>query len=479
MRILLLIIFTLTAWPAMAASTFSEQMTAFRAQLLLADPVARYNLIGINRAFPRVLLSPDSLLPQTARYPLKDIRRLYQAAQKCQGPWPVNPQLTEPLVFTRAMCNNTQLPVAWFSRSGFIHPGGGSYAAKYAEKYPARRSELVRFFHIQERPKAEPDSLLGRLQKMDSSAVEALNSGAKTLVSQNEMWIRVGSYYHLYAAQQWQPLVAEFDLHLTPRGEQDFCLARVGNICWNEEKAPSYWPYLVGALIIINLVALGGWGFNRWTVQRRLMQERMLVLQILTHELRTPIASLSMTVEGFRRKFDTLPEPFYDEFRRLCEDSRRLKQLAEASKDYLQSNQKPLGKETIPSIEEWLGYICEEHQVTLQVSQDGAVRANVYWLTTSLNNLIANAVKYGVAPVEVHAKVSADRFTIAICDQGDLTAKDWKHIRKPFVSQSGLGLGLTIVESMIERMGGKLILSGPPTTFTLEIHCDATDVTSG
>ncbi len=66
----------------MAASTFSEQMTAFRAQLLLADPVARYNHIGINRAFPRVLLSPDSLLPQTARYPLKDIRRLYQAATK-------------------------------------------------------------------------------------------------------------------------------------------------------------------------------------------------------------------------------------------------------------------------------------------------------------------------------------------------------------------------------------------------------------
>ncbi|WP_421021866.1 DUF3404 domain-containing protein, partial [Klebsiella pneumoniae] len=82
---------------------------------------------------------------------------------------------------------------------------------------------------------------------------------------------------------------------------QDFCLARVGNICWNEEKAPTYWPYLVGALIVINLAALGGWAFNRWTVQRRLMQERMLVLQILTHELRTPIASLSMTVEGFRR----------------------------------------------------------------------------------------------------------------------------------------------------------------------------------
>ncbi|OOF23153.1 histidine kinase [Salinivibrio sp. IB872] len=479
MRILLLMTLALMALPTSAASSFSEQMTAFRAQLLLADPVARYNLIGINRAFPKVLLSPDSLLPQTANYPLKDIRRLYQAAQKCQGPWPVHPKVTEPLVFTRAMCNHTQLPVAWFSRSGFIHPGGGSYAAKYVEQFPSRRSELTRFFHIQERPTAQPDTWLGRLQRMDTAAVEALNSGAKSLLSSDEMWVRVGSYYHLYPSTQWQPLLAEFDLRLSAMGEQDFCLARVGNICWNEEKAPTYWPYLVGALIVINLAALGGWAFNRWTVQRRLMQERMLVLQILTHELRTPIASLSMTVEGFRRKFDTLPESFYDEFRRLCEDARRLKQLAEASKDYLQSNQKPLNKETIPSLKEWLGYICDEHNVTMYVSQDGAVSANVYWLATSLNNLIANAVKYGVAPVEVRAQVLSDRFTIAIQDQGDLTAKDWKHIRKPFVSQSGLGLGLTIVESMIERMGGKLSLSGPPTTFTLEIHCDASDVTSG
>jgi hypothetical protein len=66
MRILLLMTLALMALPTSAASSFSEQMTAFRAQLLLAEPVARYNLIGINRAFPKVLLSPDSLLPQTA-----------------------------------------------------------------------------------------------------------------------------------------------------------------------------------------------------------------------------------------------------------------------------------------------------------------------------------------------------------------------------------------------------------------------------
>ena len=228
-------------------------------------------------------------------------------------------------------------------------------------------------------------------------------------------------------------------------------------------------------MAVINLLWIAGWVFNRWTVKRRLMQERMLVLQILTHELRTPIASLSMTVEGFRRKFDSLPEALYDEFRRLCEDSMRLKQLAEASKDYLQSNQQQLVREDIPSLSEWLGYICEERDVELAVKEDGCVAVNIYWLTTSLDNLISNAKKYGIAPVKVNAEISNGLLKIQVQDQGQLTAKDWKTIRKPFVSEKGLGLGLTIVESMIERMGGQLILIGPPTTFILEIPCDPND----
>ncbi|WP_162208419.1 HAMP domain-containing histidine kinase, partial [Vibrio nereis] len=36
-----------------------------------------------------------------------------------------------------------------------------------------------------------------------------------------------------------------------------------------------------------------------------------------------------------------------------------------------------------------------------------------------------------------------------------------------------LGLGLTIVESMIRRMGGRMKLIGPPTTFILEIPCES------
>lgn len=453
MRTFLLLLLSLLSGPALAAVSFPEQFNAFRGELLAEQPVDTYALNAIHSEYPKPLLTIESLLPQSANYPLKDLKRLYQSAQKCKGPWPVSPLVTDPLVFTRALCFNTQLPSVWFSRSNLIHPGGGSYAAKFVEKFPQRRDELLRFFHIKERPLAAPDTLLGKLQRMPEDGINALNGGAESILSGDELWMRVGGEYKVYSADTWLPLLEKSDLLASPSEGNEYCLSRIGNVCWNIEQAPSYWSSLVIALVIINLMWIAGWVFNRWTVKRRLMQERMLVLQILTHELRTPIASLSMTVEGFRRKFDSLPEPLYDEFRRLCEDSRRLKQLAEASKDYLQSNQQQLTRETIPSLQDWLGYLCEERDVSLQVTQDGAVAVNIYWLTTSLDNLISNAKKYGKDPVKVFADIKDGVLIIQVQDQGSLTAKDWKTIRKPFVSERGLGLGLTIVEAMIERMG--------------------------
>ncbi|MDD1792277.1 sensor histidine kinase [Enterovibrio sp. ZSDZ42] len=475
MRTFFLIILALVSPQALANGSFSEQLSAFRLSLLSEPPMATYALNSIHSEYPKPLLVPDSLLPQSAHYPLKDLKRLYQSSEKCKGAWPVSPLVTDPLVFTRALCFNTRLPPVWFSRSNLIHPGGGSYANKYVDKFPERRDELLRFFHIQERLLAPPDRLLGRLQRMPESGIMALNGGAESILSGEELWVRTGGQYQVYGSEVWLPLLEQHDLVASPTSDNGYCLSRIGNVCWNQEQAPSYWSQLVFALAVINLFWIAVWVFNRWTVQRRLMQERMLVLQILTHELRTPIASLSMTVEGFRRKFDSLPEPLYDEFRRLCEDSMRLKQLAEASKDYLQSNQQQLVREEIPSLAEWLGYLCEERDVELLVKEDGAIAVNIYWLTTSLDNLISNAKKYGIAPVKVVAEINNGLLKIQVQDQGKLTGKDWKTIRKPFVSAQGLGLGLTIVESMIERMGGKLILVGPPTTFILEIPCDPND----
>jgi two-component sensor histidine kinase len=439
-----------------------------------------YDIRIIQSNYPTKLISPDSMLPQTADYPLKDIQQLYRLANTCRGKLPLSPLITEPLVFTRAVCKGTRLSWRWFSRSGLIHPGGGSYAARYAEIYPELKSELAQYMHIKERSNEEGDELLTHLQQMNDDAISALIAGSSMFIDGDELWLRRGDHYFVFPKKIWQENVTNAGLTYSLATTSQSCFVKRGNICWDVEDHSQVLQISMIVLVIANIMLVIGWSVYRWNSKRQEMRSRMLVLQILTHELRTPIASLSMTVEGFRREFENLPESVYDEFRRLCEDTRRLRQLAEASKDYLQSDNQQLATDWVPSVSEWLEYKIEEEfdgAVRFNLNQDVAAKVNVYWLGTCIDNLLRNALKYGQAPVELNVDTSADRLLIQVKDGGSLTAKDWAHLKKPFVSKSGLGLGLTIVESMVGRMGGKMSLVGPPTTFILEIPCE-TDTAS-
>ncbi|SDG99753.1 Histidine kinase-, DNA gyrase B-, and HSP90-like ATPase [Vibrio xiamenensis] len=442
--------------------------------------IVSYDIRGLQSDYPNRLITPDSMLPQTASYPLRDIQKLYQLAQNCTGNLPLNPLVTEPLVFTRAICNGTTLTKRWFARSALIHPGGGSYAHRYVLVHPDKASELQQYMHIKERPVASDDSLLGRLQRMSEDSMNSLIAGSSMFLEGDEFWLRKNDDYYVFPEKVWQANIDEAGLSYQLQSDASTCFIQRGNLCWSVEDHSDFLRISMVVLVIANILLVMGWSVYRWNSKRQEMRSRMLILQILTHELRTPIASLSLTVEGFRREFERLPETVYDEFRRLCEDSRRLRQLAEASKDYLQSDNKPLATEWVPSVEEWLAFKVEEEftgDIELKINQDIAAKLNVYWLGTCIDNLIRNAVKYGVAPVTLDVTTTQTNITVKVIDHGELTQRDWRDLRKPFVSKSGLGLGLTIVESMVGRMGGKMSLIGPPTTFILEIPCE-TDVAS-
>ena len=462
------------------ADSLPERIDNFSNQFLPENAVESYDIRILQADFPTKLLTPASMLPQTAKYPLKDIQRLYQLSKSCSGKLPLSPLITEPLVFTRALCKGTKLGTRWFSRSGLIHPGGGTYAARYVEKYPDKFESLKKFMHIQERQNLENDELLSRLKHMDNEAITALISGASMFVEQDELWLRRGDKYYLYNDSILKNNAEVAGLTYTLSSQGSTCFVQRGNICWDVEDHSEVLRISMIVLVIANILLVIGWALYRWNSKKQELKSRMLVLQILTHELRTPIASLSLTVEGFRREFEHLPESVYDEFRRLCEDTRRLRQLAEASKDYLQSDNQPLATEWIPSVQDWLEYKIEEEfepGIEFIINQDISAKVNVYWLGTCIDNLIRNAVKYGVAPVTLELNTSDKSLTFKVIDNGDLSHKDWSQLRKPFVSKSGLGLGLTIVESMVGKMGGKMTLVGPPTTFILEIPCE-TDTAS-
>ncbi|YCA17985.1 sensor histidine kinase [Vibrio sp. AK197] len=462
------------------ADSLPERIDLFIDLFDTSNAIVSYDVRALQSDYPTRLIEPSSMLPQTAEYPLRDIQRLYQLAQNCTGNLPLNPLVTEPLVFTRAICNGTTLSQRWFARSALIHPGGGSYAHRYVLVHPDKAIELQQYMHVKERPVASENSLLGRLQRMSEESMNSLIAGSSMFLEDDEFWLRKNDSYYVFPESVWQANKDEAGLSYQLESEASTCFIQRGNLCWGVEDHSDLLRISMVVLVIANILLVIGWSIYRWNSKRQEMRSRMLILQILTHELRTPIASLSLTVEGFRREFEHLPESVYDEFRRLCEDSRRLRQLAEASKDYLQSDNKPLATEWVPSVEEWLAFKVEEEfvgDIEFKINQDVAAKLNVYWLGTCIDNLIRNAMKYGVAPVTIDVTTTQTNLTVKVIDQGELTQKDWRNVRKPFVSKSGLGLGLTIVESMVGRMGGKMSLIGPPTTFILEIPCE-TDVAS-
>ena len=304
----------------------------------------------------------------------------------------------------------------------------------------------------------------------------ALIAGSSMFMERDELRLRKNDNYLVFPEDIWHRAVESAGLTFKLKSQSyNSCFVQRGNMCWDVEDHSDVLRISMVVLVIANILLVMGWSLYRWDTKRQEMKSRMLILQILTHELRTPIASLSLTVEGFRREFERLPESVYDEFRRLCEDSRRLRQLAEASKDYLQSDNKPLASDWVPSVKEWLEFKIEEEfngNVNFIINSDVSAKLNVYWLGTCIDNLIRNALKYGVAPVVVDVTTENQKITVKLIDQGELSARDWRQLRKPFVSKSGLGLGLTIVESMVGRMGGRMSLIGPPTTFILEIPCE-------
>ncbi len=80
------------------------------------------------------------------------------------------------------------------------------------------------------------------------------------------------------------------------------CEERVGAICFNTRPTLG-WQWLALASTLGFILLLGWASWQRWRLQR----ERRVALQMLTHELRTPIMALSGISEELRHDFDRLP----------------------------------------------------------------------------------------------------------------------------------------------------------------------------
>lgn len=432
----------------------TQAVSQFATALNQAPVGASISLSSLQQLDPQ-LLRPASLYPQLGDMPLPVLTALYQYRQHCSGSLDGVPAAFAQ--FEQALCQNTPLPAGWFAAHP-VSPSGGSTAWYYLQRHPEDATTLQSLLHVRERPRA-----LGGIGQLSDDNLDALANGQTWLLQDGNLWRQHQQQWLRYAPQIWQPLAQKAGITLvTATGQCDISL---GTLCANPVNGYArWWRSLLGIAALLTALALG-WG--AWQ-RRRLQQRQRFIVQMLTHELRTPIAQLGNVVEHFRRDFDDLPPQAQSGFGALADSVQRMRQMADASQHYLSGDgsRDVLEMPKTVWLSEWLEHIAQPYPGLLFcLEADRQVALPLYWTSLCLNNLLDNAFRHGRAPVSLHVGWRKGKLTLRVSDTGQLAAG-----RSP---QAGMGLGLTIVERVMRRLNGRLTQSGPPTTFTLELPCDS------
>ena len=218
-------------------------------------------------------------------------------------------------------------------------------------------------------------------------------------------------------------------------------------------------------------------------------------LNAVTHELKTPIASIKLYLETLKTRdvSDEKRREFYDVM--LADNNRLLntvEQVLQASRT--REKQRQLNISEI-SLGKMLGecvkivqtrYKMDETAIKFtQPANDIKVFGDASELQTAFTNLLDNAVKYSAETpkISVRIKNAGDKkVQIFIKDNGiGLNSSEFKRVFKRFYRVSnlstqekkGTGLGLFIVKEIIEKHGGKISADsngeGKGSTFIVQL----------
>jgi signal transduction histidine kinase len=274
-------------------------------------------------------------------------------------------------------------------------------------------------------------------------------------------------------------------------------LAIVLNVTWIHNNGRRLAIDVVGVLLFGILIA--GVVLNTVFLVRevRRNERQDSFLNAVTHELKTPIASLRLYLETLERRplDDAQRKRFYGIMR---SDTDRLlatvEQVLKAGElGQRARTQQRTRIEMHPLVADCIATVLLRHHLPLGSIRleaiSGAVRlfvlGNADDLRTAVLNLLDNAVKYSPNGVDIRCRLSIERYTwlaLTVTDTGlGLQSHDLKRIFKRFyragatdqVKIKGTGLGLFLVRTIAKQHGGDVRASsdgpGKGTTMTLRL----------
>jgi two-component system phosphate regulon sensor histidine kinase PhoR len=243
--------------------------------------------------------------------------------------------------------------------------------------------------------------------------------------------------------------------------------------------------------IIVSLLLVGLTIFSFMLLLRNLIQQRKLTqlkndfISNITHELKTPIATVSVAIEALRN-FNALHDPqrtkeyldisanelqrlslLVDKVLKLSMFEKHQIELREETVDLLQ-----LVEEVVASMK----LQFEKYRAKVGIKTEGkdfVIKADRLHVTSVVFNLLDNALKYSKAnpTIQIDLKETATDVELSITDNGIGIAPEFrrkifdKFFRVPTGDThnvKGYGLGLSYVAYVIQRHRGTIDMESQP-----------------
>ena len=281
------------------------------------------------------------------------------------------------------------------------------------------------------------------------------------------------------------PLVGVIRSGQTVRVEEDAFIRKDG----------STFPvtYVSAPLIVEGRIRGATLAFHDITDRKRLEEERIQMLNVVSHELKTPLTSIKALAQVSYRRVRRGKPVDERHLERLEQDVSRMERLVN---DLLDAGRLETGNLTLDLERLDLAAVCEQvaeeemaatgRLVTLRLPDAAVeVEADALRVAQVLTNLLSNALKYSPtdAPVTLTLRREVGVARVDVTDAGQGIAPEalpWlfeRFYRAPGTqvlhgSGVGLGVGLYISRKLVERHGGRISVESVPgqgTTFTFTL----------
>ncbi|WP_395058503.1 sensor histidine kinase [Flavobacterium sp.] len=227
-------------------------------------------------------------------------------------------------------------------------------------------------------------------------------------------------------------------------------------------------------LSILTLITLFVIAFKALIKQKKISDIKTDFINNITHELKTPLATLAISTKILERKDIRDNEKHFDNLvATISRQNNRLQQLIDqVLNNSLEDSEIELQKEKINS-EVFLNSIINDFKIsnpsiaisTEFKSIETSLFLDKFHLTTAIQNVLENAVKYGCNHINIRTSLVNNQFNISIQDDGIgiskskhslLFDKFYRVEQGNLHNTKGLGLGLYYVNQIIKAHQGTI-----------------------